>query len=97
MMSSFSYIVRNYRPSDFEDYVKLCIGAEKLVSTGRCISTQALSEDLDRPNYSPEQDLFIVEMSGKIVAFINTTPELITRRVLIDCLVHPEHLSLIHI
>ena len=91
MMSSSSYIVRNYRPSDFEDYVKLSIEAKKLASTGRCISAQALSEDLGRPNYSPEQDLFVVEMSGKIVGFINTTPELITRRILIDCLVHPEH------
>ena len=90
-MSSSSYTVRNYRPSDFEDYVKLCIEAEKLDSTGRCISARALSEDLGRLNYSPEQDMFVIEMSGKIVGFINITPELITRRVLIDCLVHPEH------
>lgn len=91
MMSSSSYIVRNYRPSDFEDYVKLSIEAEKLDATRRCISAQALSEGLGRPNYSPEQELFVVEMSGKIVGFIRITPELITRRVLIDCLVHPEH------
>jgi mycothiol synthase len=91
MVSSFSYIIRNYRPSDFDDYVKLSIEAEKLDAMGRCVSAQALSEDLRRPNYSPEQDLFVVEMSGKIVGFININPELITRRVLIDCLVHPEH------
>ena len=91
MMSSSSYVVRNYRPSDFDDYVKLTIEAEKLEPMGRCISPQALSENLGRPNYSPEQDMFIVEMSGKIIGFMNLTPELIIRRVLIDCLVHPEH------
>ena len=90
-MSSSSYIVRNYRPSDFEDYVKLYLEAEKLDPTGRCISSQTLNEELGRPNYSPEQDMFVVEMSGKIVGFINITPELIIRRVLIDCLVHPKH------
>ena len=90
-MSSSSYIVRNYRPSDFEDYVKLFIEAEKLDSTRHFTSALTLSEDLGQPNYSPEQDLFVVEMSRKIVGFIKITPELIIRRVLIDCLVHPEH------
>jgi len=90
-MSSSSYIVRNYRPSDFEDYVKLNLEGEKLDPTGRFISSQTLNEELGRPNYSPEQDMFVVEMSGKIVGFINISPELIIRRVLIDCLVHPKH------
>ncbi len=91
MMNGFPYQIRNYRPSDFEDYVKLSIEIEKLDSTGHCISAQALSENLGRPNYSPKQDLFVVETSRKIIGFINITPELIIRRVLIDCLVHPEH------
>lgn len=90
-MNKFSYITRNYRPSDFEDYVKLSIEAEKLEPTGRCISPQVLSENMGRPNYSPEQDMFVVETSGKIVGFINITPEPNIGRVLVDCLVHPEH------
>lgn len=90
-MSNSLYIVRNYRPSDFEDYVKLNIKAGKLDPTGRCISPQVISENLGRPNYSPEQDLFIAEISGKIVGFTNVTPELNIRRVILDCLVHPEH------
>lgn len=90
-MSDSPYIVRNYRPSDFEDYVKLHIEVEKLESTGRCTSPQVLSENLGRPNYSPEQDMFVVEIAGKIVGFIDVTTELFTSRVLIDCLVHPEH------
>lgn len=90
MTNSF-YIVRNYRPSDFEDYVKLNIEAEKLEPTGRCTSPQVISENLGRPNYSPEQDLFVVEITGKIVGFMNVTPELNSKRAILDCLVHPEH------
>lgn len=90
-MNKSSYITRNYRPSDFEDYVKLSIEAEKLEPAGRCISPQVLSENMGRPNYSPEQDMFVVETSGKIVGFINITPEIKTSRVILDCLVHPEY------
>ncbi|MFQ5997515.1 MAG: GNAT family N-acetyltransferase [Dehalococcoidales bacterium] len=90
-MSDSHYIVRNYRPADFEDYVKLNIEVEKLEPTGRCLSPQALSENLGWPNYSPLQDMFVAAIAGKIVGFINVTPELITKRVLIDCLVHPKH------
>jgi len=90
-MDNSLYIVRNYRPSDFNDYVKLNIEAEKLDSTGRCISPQVLSENLGRPKYSPEQDMFVVEMSGKIVGFMDITPEIDTGRVILDCLVHREH------
>ena len=90
MTNSF-YIVRNYRPSDFEDYVRLNIEAEKLEPTGRCTSPQVISENLGRPNYSPEQDLFVVEITGKIVGFMNVTPELNSKRAILDCLVHPEH------
>jgi len=90
-MTNSLYIVRNYRPSDFKDYVKLNIEAEKLGPSGRHSSPQALSENLGRPNYSPEQDLFVVEKDGKIVGFMDVTPELKTKRVILDCLVHPEH------
>lgn len=90
-MSNSPYIIRNYRPSDFEDYVKLNIEAEKLEPGGRCCSPQVISENLGQPNYSPEQDLFVVEIAGKVVGFMNVTPELNIRRVILDCLVHPEH------
>ena len=90
-MTNSLYIVRNYRPPDFEDYVKLNIRAEKLEPSGRCSLPQVISENLGRPNYSPEQDLFVAEIARKIAGFMDVTPELNTRRVILDCLVHPEH------
>jgi len=86
-----AYKIRNYQPPDFNGYVKLQVEAEKADSSGRCTSRQLLQEYLQRPSYNPEKDLFIAEASGKIVGFLNITSELITRRVLLNCLVHPRH------
>ncbi|MFC2002578.1 GNAT family N-acetyltransferase [Chloroflexota bacterium] len=90
-MSNSSYTIRNYQPPDFEKYAQLHLEVEKLEPTGRYPSPQTLSENLHRPNYSPEQDLFIVETAGNIAGYINVAPELITERVILDCLIHPEH------
>jgi mycothiol synthase len=86
-----TYKIRNYRPSDFDGYVRLHIETEELDRAGRSTARELLREYLQRPLYNPEKDLFIAEASGKIVGFMNITPERITRRVLLDCLVHPGH------
>ena len=90
-MNNSLYIIRNYRRADFDNYVQLNIEAEKLEPAGRCTSPEILSERLRQPNYLPEKDMFIAEIDGKIVGFMNITPELNTGRVILDCLVHPEH------
>ena len=90
-MSIPSYTIRNYKPADFDKYVLLTIDAEKLEPTGRCTSPQVLSENLCRPNYSPQQDLFIVETTGNIVGYMDITTELNIGRVILNCLIHPDH------
>jgi len=90
-MGNTFYIIRNYRPADFDKYVQLNIEAEKLEPTGRPVSPQVIAENLGRPNYSPEQDLFVVEIAGNIVGYMDVTPELAIGRVILDCWVHPEH------
>jgi len=90
-MSHAFYTVRNYRHSDFEDYVKLNRKVESLEPTGRRTSPEELEEYLNRPNHSPEQDTFVVEAAGKIIGLLDITRELNTGRVMIDCLMHPEH------
>jgi mycothiol synthase len=90
-MSQQTYRIRSYRPSDFEEYLNLHTDTEEIDRSGICISRQTLREYLERPGYNPENDLFIAEASGRIVGFLNLTPELIMRRVLLDCLVHPQH------
>ena len=90
-MSDFSLTIRNYRPDDFNGYVQLHAETERSDPSGRHTSSQALAECLDRPNFSPEEDLFVVEKDEKIIGYISLTPELDIGRVLLDCLVHPRY------
>ncbi len=83
--------IRNYQPVDFNRYVLLHTEVEKLEPTGSCVSSQFIAEQLRRPNYSPEQDLFIVEIDKNIVGYMDVKPELTIGRVVLDCRVHPEH------
>jgi mycothiol synthase len=90
-MSNPPYIIRNFRPDDFASYVRLNVEAEKLDPTGRCTSAQVLSEGLGRPDYVPEQDLFVAEVAGEVIGYIDVRSELGIGRAVLDCLVHPEH------
>jgi len=90
-MGNTLYTIRNYRPTDFDKYIQLNIEVEKLELTGRCTSPQLLRENLYRPNYSPEQDLFIVETAGNIVGYMDVAPEVRIGRVILNSLIHPDH------
>ena len=85
------YTIRNYRPADFSDFVRLAMEAETHEPLGRCTSSHTLGESLKQPNFSPEQDIFVAEINGNIFGFMNVTSEQYTGRVILDCLVHPEH------
>ncbi len=82
-------IYRNYRTSDFNNYLKLRIEAEKIDRSGRCISTRTLAEELDRPNYFPEKNVFVAETGKKIIGYLSVTMEPGIKRALAECLVHP--------
>ena len=90
-MSNSSYTIRNYQPKDFDKYALLEIEAEKLELTGHSVSPQVVAENLGRLNYTPEQDLFVVEIAGNIVGYMNAAPELTIGRVILDCWICPEH------
>ncbi len=89
-MSNFGYI-RNYRASDFDSFVQLKNEAQKLTTEGDWLSPQVVSQNLERPNYSPEQDLFVAEVDGNIIGYMDMSPELLIGRVILDCWVNPEH------
>jgi len=90
-MSNSPYTIRNYQSADFNKYVLLNIESEKLEPTGRSIVPQVIAENLGQPNYCPEQDLFIAEILGNIVGYMDVAPELTIGRVILNCWVHPEH------
>ncbi len=90
-LTTTSYHIRNYRAADFDGYVQLVRETEKSDRAGRCTSRKALADQMKRPRFDPERDIFVAEAEGKIIGFIALTPETFTRRVLVECLVHPEH------
>ena len=90
-MSESHCTVRNYSPDDFNSYVQLHVEAERLDKAGHCTSPRVLREGLGRPNYSPENDLFVAEVEGVVKGCMNLTPELGIGRVVLNCLVHPEY------
>ncbi len=89
-MSNSLYNIKNYQPADFNKYALLIAEAEKLEPTGRCVSLHIVAEQLARPNYSPEQDLFTL-WTEDMVGYMDVRPELTIGRVVLDCWVHPEH------
>jgi mycothiol synthase len=90
-MTDSPYTIRNYRPTDFDSYVQLRQEAEGLEPLGRRVSPQATTESLNRPGYSPEKDLFVVERAGDVVGYMDMTPELDIGRVILDCWLRPKH------
>ena len=90
-MADSQYIIRSYHSSDCDDYVKLNLEAEQPDITGRHLSPQIIIDSLYRPNYSPEHNLFVAEVNREIIGFIDITPELKKQRVLLYCLIHPDH------
>ncbi|UCB42675.1 MAG: GNAT family N-acetyltransferase [Dehalococcoidales bacterium] len=84
-------IIRNYHPDDFNTLVQLKNEAASLAADGRYLSPQAVCDTLGRPNYTPEQDLFIAEISGALVGYLDITDEARIGRVVLECLVLSEH------
>jgi mycothiol synthase len=90
-MNTSGYIIRNFHPNDLSSYVELSVEAARLAPTGRPASPQTLSEELGRPNHLPEKDLFLAELAGRVVGYMDVRAEPGIGRAVLDCFVHPEH------
>jgi mycothiol synthase len=90
-MAGGSYTFRNYSSNDFDNYVQLHFESEQLEPSGRFLCAQGLSDNLGRPNFAPETDLFVAESSGNLVGCLSVTLEPGIQRALLDGLVHPLH------
>ncbi|MFC1967625.1 GNAT family N-acetyltransferase [Chloroflexota bacterium] len=88
-----TYTIRNYHPRDFNRYADMNISAGKREWFGSMASHHTLTESLKRPDYSPEENLFIAECGEIIAGYVNVIPERIIGRAIMDCYLHPEHRS----
>jgi mycothiol synthase len=90
-MNKYDFKIRNYRPSDFDDYMRLHIEASSLDQSGRRISKKRLTEELEHPSFFPEKNLFVAEHGGNIIGYAAVFLESVIKRALLDCLIHPMH------
>ena len=92
-MSASPYIVRNYRPSDYDNYVKFKTAAAKLPSSEESSTPEAIREVFHRPGYCPELNLLVAIASGEIIGATEIVPELASGRVILNYFILPEHLA----
>jgi mycothiol synthase len=90
-MADTSYIIRNYRPADFDNYVLLCRESNELGPSGHPVSLEIAKSWLNWPHYSPEKDLFLVELNSEMVGGLDLRPEPDINRVILRCWIKPEH------
>jgi mycothiol synthase len=90
-MAGESFIIRNYLPDDFDKHLQLRVESEQLDPWGRFISARNLSDNLGRPNFAPQKDLFVAESNAKLVGYLSVSLEPGIQRALLEGLVHPRH------
>jgi mycothiol synthase len=91
IMTDTSYIIRNYRPDDFDKYVRLCRESNELRPSSHSVSPDTAAAWLKWPYYSPEKDLFLVALKGEIIGGLDLRPEPDIDRVILRCWVRPEY------
>ncbi len=85
------HAVRNYRDDDFQSFVRLRNAAARLAADGAYNPPQALRTSLGRLDYSPESDLFISEVDGAAVGYLDLNAEPRIERVVLDSFVDPAY------
>lgn len=90
-MLDSGYIIRNYRPEDIHSFVRLRNESARLSPDTGYLSPDVIQENLDRPGYTPEYDLFVVDKGGELVGYLDINAEPKIGRVVLDCLIEPQH------
>jgi mycothiol synthase len=90
-MADTGYIIRNYRPEDFDRYVLLCREAQELRPSRHAATPEIVRKWLAWPHYNPESDLFLLEKDGELIGGMDLRPEPDIGRVVFRCWIHPQH------
>ena len=88
-MRQKNFIIRNYHPDDFDNFVQLHMETEAHDRSGRHTSRQRLAEDLGHPRFQPENNLWVAERDGNLIGCVGAFLEPGIGRALLDGLVHP--------
>ncbi len=81
--------VANIEPEDREKFQKFFRYAFLMKGEMWAGGSPLLKNNLGRPNYSPEKDIFLAEWNRRICGVVDVTPELRIERVIMDWFVNP--------
>ncbi len=90
-MPDGSLIIRNYSEADFGRYLTLHVECGQSDPVGRFVSARNLRDDLARPNFRPQTDLWVADLNGFFVGYLRIDREPEIGRALLDGCVHPQH------
>ena len=90
-MTKAPFIIRNYLPQDFDNYVRLHEEIEVHDRAGRYLSELRLTEDLGHPRFDPQTNLFVAEQDGNFIGYFSVFLEPEIGRALLDGAIHPSH------
>jgi mycothiol synthase len=90
-MLDSGYIIRNYRLEDIHSFVSLRNESAELSPDTGYLSPDVIRESLHRPGYTPEHDLFVADKGGELVGYLDINAEPKIGRVVLDCLIEPQH------
>jgi len=94
LLQQAGYVIRKYRQEDFKGLLKLYRETEISERSGLYPSSAQLQERFRDPQFSPEEDMLVVENKknpGEIAALLEMAPEKAIKRVVLSGLVHPLH------
>ena len=92
-MDKKNWIIRNYRQTDFDQYVQLHLQTNQGNEPDHRVSRVTLAEALGHPRFSPEDDLFVAENSLdlNLIGYVSVFREPGIGRSLVDGLVDPSN------
>jgi len=88
-LSNYSFY--NYSHHDWEELASFCSTYQIFSSNSFDLIPSYLKKLLNRPSYSPQQDLFLVKEKKEIVALLNIWPELRIGRIILNIFICPQH------
>lgn len=86
-----SFTIRHYVPEkDLSPLARMLTETESIDRDGEDTSEENLRDALERPNYRPDQDVWVAELDGKLVGYA-VVLERPSERCEIYVVVHPSH------
>jgi len=90
-MNDPTTIIRHYSQKDFDKVHRFWTEVAQLEENNDPVPQQNPIENFGRPNYIPEENLFVAEKDEDIAGYVDVIPELKIGRVILSLLISPEY------